>query len=189
MGKKIAVFSALILGLIIVFLLISVRNQSKNSISNLPAQARIQPSETLIEYVDPSGFTFSYPDNLSLTKNETADEGTYADILLSANGVNGSLNLKIVDSEFKSIEEWVKGTPTEKKLGNLKALEVRLKDRLLLGSLDQGVLFTIEMPLLEEDFWMKVYDKVLANFSFAPPAEAATGSSADISFEGEEVVE
>lgn len=197
MNKKIVLLGAVLI-VVIFGLWILVLNRPKSPLSDKTAtlSQQLQPSETLIEYADPSGFSFSYPDNLSLTKNETADEEAYADILLSANGVNGSLNLKIADSKFKSIDEWIKANqtasqeaPKEVKLGNLNASEIRLKDRLLLGALDQGVLFTIEMPLLEEDFWLKVYHKILETFSFAPPSASVGSSSEDVTFEGEEVVE
>lgn len=157
---------------------------------------KIIPAETLIEYSDPSGFTFSYPDNLSLSKNNIEDDSTYADIQLSSKEVNGSLNLKITDSKFKSLDEWLnlnksasKEAPKEVKLGNLKALEVKLADRLLMGALDQGVLFTIEMPRVEEDFWMKVYDKILSSFSFVAAETTTSDSTEEIIFEGEEVIE
>lgn len=167
--------------------------QKNNPLANpfLNQQKTILPSENLIDYQDPAGFEFSYPDNLSIAKNET-DNATYADLLISANDISGSLNLKIADSKFKSLDEWFKlnkGTIKEVKLGNLKAMEVKTADRLLLGALDQDIFFTIEMPLIEQDFWTKVYDKILANFSFVSPATTVQETSGDVSFESEEVVE
>ena len=174
------------------------KGQKSSSLSNslLPVSKQVEPSETSIDYSDPSGFTFSYPDNLSITKKET-DTNTYADLQLFSKEVNGNLSLKIYDSKFKTLETWVKanqdatvGEPKEVKLGNIKAIEIKTADRLLLGALDQGIFFNIEMPLVEEDFWMKVYSKILADFSFTAP-QANTDSSSDetVSFEGEEVVE
>lgn len=192
MNKKVLVLS-LFIGLIIVGVLVLLLNRPKSQLSNpLSTSQQVLPSETFIEYAGPSGFTFSYPNNLSLTNNEV-DDNTYADILLSAKGVNGSLNLKITDSKFASINDWLKlnqGITKEVKLGNLKALELKTTDRLLLGALDQGVLFTIEMPLVEEDFWMEVYNKILSGFTFASPSPDSIGPSSDeVIFEGEEVVE
>lgn len=195
MNKKIVLIlglAVLIVGILVLFL-----NRPKTPLSSplINQSKKAVPSETLIEYSDPSGFTFSYPDNLSITKKEV-DESTYADLQLFSNEVNGSLSLKISDSKFKSIDDWVKSntteeTPKEVKLGNLKALELRLKDRLLMAALDQGIEFTIEMPLLEEDFWMKVYNKVLASFSFVAPQTSSSDTTSldDVIFEGEEVVE
>lgn len=161
---------------------------------------KIKPSETDIEYVDPAGFSFSYPDNLSISKAEINDPSTYADLLVSSKEISGSLNLKITDSKFKSLDDWLKinqisasNTPKETKLGTFKAQEVKTADRLLLGALDQGVLFTIEMPLVEQDFWMKVYNKILADFTFVSPetktSSQISNSSSDVIFEGEELVE
>lgn len=180
-------------------------NRPKNPLSSpLSTQTKeIVPSETLIEYTDPAGFRLSYPDNLSLLNNALKDDNTYAELQLVAKGIDGSLVLKISDSELTSLDEWVKTkkasspTPKETKLGSLQAMEVTTDDKLLLGALDQEVLFTIEIPLgKDRDFWMKVYDILLANFSFVPPSpDSATSpgqvssSADDVIFEGEEVVE
>lgn len=203
--KKIILLGIVVLLIILVILAVRAlffkkqenSPQSPLSIKSITKQ-KVEPSTTYIEYTDPTGFKFNYPDNLSLSKQEIEDSSIYASLVLNANGVNGSLNLEIADSKYKSLDEWIKAkaisqTPKEVKLGNLKALEVKTSDRLLLAALDQGVLFTIEIPRVEEDFWMKVYDKFLEDFSFASSSDATPGtnnaSSGEISFEGEEVVE
>lgn len=192
--EKVVLILTLAVGLVIAIFVLNPSKQGASLVNPLTLQTpkKIFPSDTFLEYRDPSGFSFSYPDNLSIAKNEaSADE--YADLLLSSKDVSGSLTLRIADSKLTSLEQWSKlntGTSQEVKLGNLKALEIQTSDRLLLGALDQGILFTIEVPKLEEEFWMKVYNKILTNFSFIVP-EAAQGSTSsdDISFEGEEVVE
>ncbi len=187
-----------LIGLIISVWFLNTPNKSLSSpLSNLSnTKVKSAPSETFKEYIDPVGFQFSYPDNLSLSTNEL-DDNTYADIQLFSSEVNGSLKLKIVDSQLDNIDEWVKQNTTLSnakavQLGNLKAMEITTADRVLLGSLDQQILFTVEVPRIEEGFWMQVYSKILQDFSFVVP-ESNTGSSADtsssISFEGEEVVE
>src|SRR3989344_7355005 len=97
--RKKSILLVLALVLIIGIMLVLFRSQQKSTLDNPLAEnntslAKAVPSETFIEYSDPSGFEFSYPDNLSLTKNEIEDESIYADLTLSANGVNGSLSLK-----------------------------------------------------------------------------------------------
>lgn len=173
-------------------------SQAPNISAETEEKKEALPSETFIEYTDPAGFSFSYPDNLSIEKNEVMDANTYADLQLFSKDVSGSLALRITDTKFKTLNDWVKevsvsATPIEKQLGNLKGIEVRTGDRILLGAIDQGVLFNIEVPLLEEDFWIKVYDKILADFSFVIPERSATaattGSSEEVIFESEEVVE
>lgn len=203
MGKK----SILILIIIIIlaatgFLLLNPNGGKKplpvSPITKQNENIKIQPSVTLKEYTDPSGFSLNYPDNLSLVKNDSADTNTYADIELSSKEISGSLNFKISDSKFTTLDEWLKlnkdaakNPPKEVKLGNLKGMEVETADRLLLGALDKGIFFNIEMPLIEKDFWTKVYTKVLESFTFASTENAGSTNQAadDISFEGEEVVE
>ncbi len=167
----------------------------------------VVPSKTFIDYSDPSGFNFSYPDNVSISNrasdvDSVVDPDAYADLQLFSKDKSGSLNLRIADSKFKTIQDWIKDqglpettVPVEKKLGELKAFEVRTGDRLMLGALDQGILFTVEMPLIEEPFWMEVYDKVTSGFAFASPDAATTQTAGTVSsgdeviFEGEEVIE
>lgn len=205
MKTKIILILGIITALIVlgvIFIPFKQQNPLSNPKSNLNLSPKeIKPSETYIEYTDPTGFSFNYPDNLSISKNEIEDPNIYTDLQLFSKDVNGSINLKIADSKFKKLEDWLAAnkipnsiTPKETNFGNLKALEVRTSDRLLLGSLDQGVLFTVEIPLIEEDFWMKVYQKLLANFTFIAPEVSNTqgvtdSSSSDVIFEGEEVVE
>lgn len=179
--------------------------KSKTSLSNpelnqLKLAAPITPSQTLKTYTDPTGFSFNYPDNLSLLNNELKDTNSYAELQLAATGIDGSLTLKITDSKLASLDELAKTykdnelSEKEVKLGNLKALEITTKDKILLGALDQGVLFNIEVPQgSSKDFWAQVYSKVLADFTFTQPEatnpQVGSNSAADVSFEGEEVVE
>lgn len=168
----------------------------------------VVPSKTYIDYSDPAGFSFSYPDNVSISNRASevdtvADPNAYADLQLFSKDKSGSLNLRIADTKFKTIQDWIKdqglpeGTvPTEKKLGDLKAYEIKTSDRLMLGALDQGILFTVDMPLIEEPFWNEVYEHVVGNFGFAAPETASSGqtkaavsSGEEVVFEGEEVVE
>ncbi len=173
-------------------------NQPQNNLKSVLTQEKRDPnpSATLKEYTDPVGFSFNYPDNISIQSNEIIDANTYADLQLFSKEVNGNLSLQINDSKYTTIDDWLKvykilkQPSREVKLGNLKAFEVKTNDRLYLGALDQGIFFTIEVPLLEEDFWMKVYSKVLADFSFTTAENTShVAGSSDISFEGEEVVE
>lgn len=202
MNKKIILALCIITGLAIAGILISKATGQKASLTNpLVSQSKplekILPSNTFLEYSDPSGFKFSYPDNLSITNKNIEDNSTYADLQLFSKEVSGSISLKITDSKFSSLDDWLKAskiskTPKEVKLGNLKAQEIQLNDRLILGALDQGILFNIEMPGIEKDFWLPVYNKILADFSFAPPGDTASQGTAaleDVVFEGEEVVE
>lgn len=191
----------------VVFFFINNPNSPKPELSQPEARKEVTPSKTYIDYSDPSGFSFSYPDNLSISNrisgeaDTTVDPDAYADLQLFSKDKSGSLNLKIASTKYKTIAEWQKGNEipetivlVEKKLGELKAYEVKTKDRVMLAALDKGVLFSIDMPLIEENFWMEVYNKVITDFTFAAPEPAVTQTAAappgeEIFFEGEEVVE
>lgn len=203
MKKKLLLITAVLIGMIVVISLFVLRNPvgQKSPQSPLTGLQNIvkvnKPSETLKEYTDPSGFTISYPDNLSIVNNEITDDITYADIQLTSKDVSGSINIKITDSKFTTLNDWLKLNSAaaiatkEANLGSLKASEITTNDRVLLGALDKGIFFDIEMPKIEQEFWTKVYEKVIASFAFATPETSNSGSvsSSDVSFEGEEVVE
>lgn len=198
MNKKLILGLGFAAGLIIlgIFLFKPAAQKTPGPLNLQNLQVKKQPSATSKEYSDPSGFSFSYPDNLSLNKNEAEDNATYADIQLSSKEVSGSISIKITDSKFKSLDEWLENQgitqkPKEVKLGDLAAWEIQLNDRLILGALDQGILFNIEIPLVEKDFWLPVYNNILTDFSFALPEITASGytDSSDIILEGEEIVE
>lgn len=138
-------------------------------------------SKTLKIYTDPSGFSFSYPDNLSLINHEATSSATYADIELTAKGLFGSLNLKITDSKAFTPAQ----TAKETKLGSLKAYELASNNKLVLAAFDQGILFTIESD--KDNLWKEVYQKVKEDFAFSSPP--VTSSDDSVTFEGEEVVE
>lgn len=172
-------------------------------LNNPLAKKEVTPSETSIEYIDPAGFSFLYPDNLSITNNltsETPDPEAYADLQLFSKDVSGSLTLTIVDSSYKSVDEWRKensipesNKSVEKKLGEMSAFEIKTADRVTLIAIDQGILFTVESPLIEQAFWMPVYEELITNFAFSASETVATSGSinsdSEVIFEGEEVIE
>lgn len=186
MNRKLALIALILAAAVVVswWLLFA---QKKPSLST--PQADKQLPKTFISYTDPAGFSFSYPDNLSLVNNEPKSERTYSDITLTAKGLDGNLSLVISDTNFKTLDEWLKangtGTSKEVKLGGLKAIETTTNNKLTLGAIDQGILFTIVVPLADrKDFWMEVYNQILQDFTFV-----AQATSEDVIFEGEEIIE
>lgn len=171
-------------------------------VSTQATPAKILPSSTLKEYTDPSGFSFNYPDDLSLLKNETINEQIYADLQLRSKGAGESLDLKIEDTKLASVEEWfeengrIANQAKDVKWGELSAKSLEDKDKILIAAVDQGVLFTIDIFFgSHKDFWQKVSDPILTSFAFGSESSSGTspqtggGSEEDVIFEGEEVVE
>lgn len=200
----------LIVGVVVIlgaaFFFLSQQPKSQESpvlspVSDQTTSAKKLPSSTLKEYADPSGFSFNYPDDLSLTKNEAAGSGTYADLKLTSKEVDGDLNLKVQDTKLASVDAWFKesgqtGEVKDVQWGTLNAKAAEDKDKATVVAVDQGILFTMEVNFSgQKDFWQKVSDQILSSFSFSsessPGTSPQTGGSSeeDVTFEGEEVVE
>jgi len=149
----------------------------------------VLPSATLKQYSDPAGFSFSYPDDLSLSVSDNIDTSTYADITLTSKKTNGTIRVIAIDTKFASVGDWLKSTNAisskEVTLAGFKASEVKKEDGLLLTAVDSGVLFTLESSFAGQDqFWINVYNNILSSFSFN-----STQGVSDVVFEGEETVE
>jgi len=132
-----------------------------------------QPSKTLKEYIDDSGFSFKYPDDVLVTKKEANDSTIYANLELTSNHV-GSIAIKIADSKLKSIDDWFKesklASTTNKKeikIGEIPGSEMQVDNKLLAVVLDQDILFTIEVNSQNQKYWFNVYDTILSSFNFA----------------------
>lgn len=201
--KVIGVVAGIIVSIALAALfIISQKNTSLKVSPKQEATMTQFPSATLKQYVNPTGFTFNYPDNLSLLNNDPKDNSTYADIQLSAKQMDGKINIKIKDSKFLSAAQFFKETasgsasPQDVKLGTLPASELKEKDKTRLAAVDQGILFTIEvLPAGKSDYWANVYSAILTSFSFssqaqnAPATQDVEDTSDSVSFEGEETVE
>lgn len=179
-----------------------LQEPSLSSVSTQITPAKIMPSSTLKEYTDPSGFGFSYSDDLSLSKNEITNDLTYADLQLKSNDVDGNLNLKIQETKLTSVEEWFKESKKSglegKRVqwGTLNGQSVEDKDGIIFAAVDQGTLFTMEVSYGgQKDFWQKVSNPILASFAFnsessqETAAQKSGSSTEDVVFESEEIVE
>lgn len=183
--------------------------QSQKTSSPLPADNQKMdekklPSKSLKDYEDEAGFTISYPDDLTLVKNEVDDASVYTDLSFTAKEVKGSINILIKDTKVKTVDAYIKETLTEStdikdaSLGALSAREARDGDTITLVAFDQGVLFSIQvLSESEVTYWADAYEQIVKSFAFVQVAQTTSGSSSqsssggssDVIFEGEEVVE
>ncbi|MBI1919190.1 hypothetical protein HYS29_01235 [Candidatus Microgenomates bacterium] len=193
MDKKIIGMVIAVLVLAGVFGVFLSKNITKQQ-SKKEAVKEIIPSENLTTYADPSGFSFGYPDNLRLEKKVELDSTTYADLKLVSDETKGGMTVKITDTKFKTIEEYLTGENKEIMLGNLSGREFVQGEKVTAVVIDKGVLFIISTePDNNKNFWQKVHETVLASFTFNAPASSNdSGSSANVEevvFEGEEIIE
>lgn len=171
----------------------SLPKPNEKIVTSLPAKK--MPSETTKDYRDPSGFTFNYPDDLTLEKRETNDSASYASLILENKEIKGDISIDVVDTKLKTIQEWLtknnyasgSAIVTPKQLGTLSAIEVKTKDKIILAAIDNGVLFMISVLFDgEEDFWKEAYRVVAADFSFVQSQTETSGGSSQAAPQGED---
>lgn len=189
-------------------LLFNIRESKKNSAEKVnPQNSKTNaiektPSNTLKEYSDESGFTFEFPDNIKIERKE--NDSLYADLILSASDVNGSITFTVSDSKYDQLESWKDNNSEEltgllinqTKLGNLTGISFNNKDKITLVAIDQGIEFKIVADYKDQKkYWENVYDSIRDSFSFITPSVSQSTntepetSSGEVIFEGEEIVE
>jgi len=156
------------------------------------------------EYLDPSGFKFSYPENLKLeVKDITSSKTLYADIEITSDDKKGKIRIKVEDTTKTFFDEFVKDKTTiETKVDDIEAYQFQEKKQLVTAAYDQGVQFTITADQSQEkSYWFGLNKQILNSFKFVQPEQPAsqqggpaspaggTTTEDDVIFEGEEVIE
>lgn len=154
------------------------------------------------QYKDPSGFTFQYPDNVTVESEETSDQSIYSSLKLTAKKVQGNISIKVTSAQLKNIDEWfaknklnlAKDAVKKLKLAELDARQFEKDNKLTTLAIDVGTLFIIQVDQQnDKNFWPGVNKKLISSFAFQPPEASSNASSEfsgdDVVFEGEEVVE
>lgn len=207
MNKRITILIILLIGITIVtggFIVQSLVTSNNTTPTNILTQpeTNIEPSSKTKEYIDASGFSFKYPDDVTVEKLEATDDTIYSQLKLSAQ-IEGSVVIIVQDTEFKTFEDWKVSNNTvsnvkEVTLGSLKGNEVHVGTLTRTIAIDQGILFSLDLDAKEnKDYWDKVYEGIRTSFTFKAPensvstgttTSADTGAGDDVIFE-EEVIE
>jgi len=181
---------------------ISLTQKTKNLISPiskgqlLPTKIVSLSSKSKI-YINPSGFSFKYPESFLLNEKKINDQSTYAWIELTDPQRKGIISIKLEDYDLSKIDDWftaarkngIKGEIKKVKLADLEGREFTTGNQTITLALDQGgVLITITTDLL-----LPAYNQIVSSFIFSQPAQTTTNisgdESGDIIFEGEEVIQ
>lgn len=140
---------------------------------------------------DPAGFTFQYPDGLTIDKHDE-DKENYAHIEMTNKDHPGNVIVWAKDTNASDVTAWVR---TEKRFKDANILDTTLGDKpakkillvspsstLIVGAIDDAILFTVEAQLDEEGYWSNVHDQITKSFVFTPLAgEKQNTSSGDSS--------
>lgn len=109
--------------------------------------------QELITWTDPAGFSFQYPKELSLNKHDE-DNQNYAHLEFTMKDHPGNLIVWAKDTNSTDVAKWVK---SEKRFLNANSLDTTLGGKpgkkimvstpsamLITGTIDEGIVFTIE---------------------------------------------
>lgn len=216
-SKKLSVISAGIIGVIVLILgWFFLFNKGKEGIvSPTPDTASNQAAggqagtEKLIKYEDEAGFSFEYPEGLTVRDITPEDDISYSELEISSSQHPGIAKIRVADTQCLTIENWLRKCNSRKEFGDsrdvtlaeMEGKQVRLSQPETLQTvvIEDGVEYLVESPLTEPDgaFWNKVHNDIIFSFalnevtpvanSFNEQAGAAGGGEAII--EEEEVIE
>ncbi|MBI3385854.1 hypothetical protein HY031_02085 [Candidatus Gottesmanbacteria bacterium] len=183
------------------------RSQSaRSTISRSPAEPTPMPVK-LLTWTDPAGFTFQYPEGLSVNKHDE-DQENYAHVELTKAGQAGNIIVWAKDPPLlsggstasdaagwiKSDKRYVLAASIDTTLGNQPAKKIVLTDQKkgLVGTIFDDTLWLVETDLASGDYWQKTADTIIGSFAFKPvsssPAGGDTGSGGG-AVDEEEVVQ
>lgn len=161
----------------------------------------------LLQWEDPAGFKFSYPESIEIDSHEE-DSENYAHLELTSPDREGKIIILMSDTNYSDIESWAKkesgeGQVIDTELAGSPAKKVAFThpERILVAAIDIDVLIAIEMTPDEKNFWQGIFNKILASFELIPLEGETTpiprsdgggvssGGGGQIIEEAEEVIE
>lgn len=157
----------------------------------------------LLTWRDPNGFSFQYPDGLTVNKHDE-DQQNYAHIEFTHPDHPGNVIVWGKDTTAADAAAWVK---TEKKFKDASLLDTTFANfpgkkiliadpkQIIIGTVDDGIVWTVEGLLTDSAFWTGVHATIADSFKFIPVGsdeDSAVGNAPvqeEISADEEEVLE
>ncbi len=203
MNRKI-ILGLIVISVLVLLLLFFLGNKSKRPPGN-PISTILNISSTptlgkLAQYTDDSGFKFSYPAELKVSRIDTSDQSVYSSVEAKLSSPPGTITIQLTSSTLKSFDDWyksqsIKPKPSEiskLKIADLDAVQLKLNDKLITVALDKDTLITLSETPSSNDKLSQAYQKIISTFAFVPPTSTSGTSStggSDVIFEGEEQVQ
>lgn len=171
--------------------------RKKSSVTPAPAQQETQTK--LLEWKDPNGFSFQYPDGVTVDKHNE-DKENYAHIEITHSANPGSVIVWGKDTIVADVAAWVKtekafrdGSIVDTTLGGQPAKKILLStptNKIIIGTIFDELLWYVEVEPGEGDYWKKTFDTLVQSFTFTPlPVESDSSGYDDVAVDEEEVVE
>ena len=163
-------------------------------------------ADNYLTWNDPGGFSFAYPESWLFDPHEQ-DVVNYTNLDITKRGNTGGITILATDSKYKIILDWTKKDKAvigssfmETTLGGVNAQKALLKSGgVVVGMIDEGVIYTLELKPDETGYWEGEYNKVLSSFKLVYPTNypkantsgstSTGGTSGDIIEEEEEVID
>lgn len=169
-----------------------------------PDVTGVNPTPTMaqktVTWDDPAGFTFQYPEGLTVNKHDE-DKVNYAHVELTDSSHPGSLVVWVKDlpKGVTDTASWGKkaATPSsalsfDTTLGGQPAQKIMISGTpkiVMVGVVWDGVLWYVEATFSDEPYWQSVYDTVTNSFAFKPLPTQPGAASIDNVVDEEEIVE
>lgn len=151
--------------------------------------------QELTTWNDPAGFSFQYPKELSLNKHDE-DNQNYAHLEFTNKDNPGNLIVWAKDTTAADSAAWVKadkrfteGNIIDTTLGGLLAKKAIIDKMLVTGTVDDGIVFTIESTSEDSGYWSKVHDTIASSFKFTPVGGASSGGAPEEPVDEEEIIQ
>lgn len=180
----------------------SQRPKSPPSQADMTTRSPIPSLGKIANYADPSGFVIKYPASYTLKNILSKDSTNYTDVSIISPDQSVRITISIADTNYKSLEEFLKGLKTNpslispSQLADMKAKELSFTTSLQTVAIDQGILFTISTETSDKKNEFKnIHKNIVSSFAFVSPTKAeqspATNNSStdDVQSDVEEVVE
>ena len=199
MSKKLIIILASLFGVAIIITVgwFLYQSKSNNSLVSPLGEQEEKEDFSLVDWEDPAGFKFAYPDVLEIDPHEE-DEENYAHLELTSQDHSGSILIWMKDTDYEDLDEWLAGEQIEtlafdSELGGESAKKITYNEprKLITAVIDVDVLVLIEvMP--EDNWWEEVANQILDSFEFIPLAieqDQTPQPAANNSYTGSGIIE
>lgn len=161
-------------------------NINSLSLLNL-GEASPQFNDPLANYTDLSGYSFSYPETLTVKDVTPNDDTYYSAVELTKGGETIKIDIKTGNIDPYKTNRDAKniGSVT---LAGISMNQYEVDGRLVSVAIDQGVVYVIDGPK-DSGFFEDSQDKIISSFKFAGQASTSTSGGSDNTTYEEEVVE
>lgn len=172
--------------------------------STSPATQQEVSKIKLLDWKDPAGFTFQYPEGVTIDKHDE-DKENYAHVEMTNATHQGRLIVWAKDTIAADVAAWVKTEKTfrdasivDTMLGGEPAKKILIispTKKVIVGTIFDEILWFIEVESGEGDYWQTTLDTIAGSFKFTPlPGESSAGSGGtsvdeDVMVDEEEVIE